>query len=565
MKFDHVCLEFTGSAHVTADLTGGGSADGVDWAVQDTADRFVFSLHAERETELHSVRARFSFPFEKKMRLFLNGYQSWTDSREHAVETLPRLEAAARGEKNGRARRILSGKLHSIDSLPRALVERYAFDRYGDYGFVTYGKKMGQLHGFSYAYIRRGEEYLLLGSLSEESGFTVIRFDTDGGWISLEKDCRGHHFTGDYRVFDLAILRGTENEVFDRWFALMGVPKPRGKRIFGYTSWYNLYENISEQSVTADLAGFAASEKQPDVFQIDDGYEQAVGDWLLTDEKKFPSGMAAAAEKIRAAGMTPGIWLAPFAAEKKSRLAKEHPDWLLKGKDGQPVIGGGNWSGFYALDIYHEGVREYLRKVFDTVIGKWGYSFVKLDFLYAACIQPRRDKTRAQVMYDGMRLLRELCGEAWILGCGVPLAPAFGLVDYCRIGCDVSLSWNDALYMRGMHRERVSTKNTVLNTVFRRQLNGRAFLNDPDVFLLREKNIRLTAGQKRILATVNALFGGVLFTSDNVSEYSAHSRKMYDELLSLSREDFISADLHGNLAVVTYRRKAKPTRLFIPL
>ena len=134
MKFDHVCLEFTGSAHVTADLTGGGSADGVDWAVQDTADRFVFSLHAERETELHSVRARFSFPFEKKMRLFLNGYQSWTDSREHAVETLPRLEAAARGEKNGRTRRILSGKLHSIDSLPRALVERYAFDRYGDYG-----------------------------------------------------------------------------------------------------------------------------------------------------------------------------------------------------------------------------------------------------------------------------------------------------------------------------------------------------------------------------------------------------------------------------------------------
>ena len=52
--------------------------------------------------------------------------------------------------------------------------------------------------------------------------------------------------------------------------------------------------------------------------------------------------MKAAAEKIRAAGMTPGIWLAPFAAEKESRLAAEHPDWLLHGKNGDPVVGGGN-------------------------------------------------------------------------------------------------------------------------------------------------------------------------------------------------------------------------------
>ena len=66
--------------------------------------------------------------------------------------------------------------------------------------------------------------------------------------------------------------------------------------------------------------------------------------------------------------------------------------------------------------------------------------------------------------------------------------------------------------MRLFHRERVSTKQAIGNTIFRRQLNGRAWLSDPDVFFLREENLRLTAEQKRKLAQVNALLGGVLLT-----------------------------------------------------
>ena len=103
-------------------------------------------------------------------------------------------------------------------------------------------------------------------------------------------------------------------------------------------------------------------------------------------------------------------------------------------------------------------------------------------------------------MIRAMDFLRELCGDKLILGCGVPLAAAFGRVDYCRIGCDVGLSWNDNWLMQRIHRERVSTKQSISNTVFRRQLNGRAWLNDPDVFFLREENLRLSGEQKRLLA-----------------------------------------------------------------
>ena len=132
-----------------------------------------------------------------------------------------------------------------------------------------------------------------------------------------------------------------------------------------------------------------------------------------------------------------------------------------------------------------------------------------------------------------MDLLRELCGDKLILGCGVPVMPAFGRVDYCRVSCDVGLDWDDKWFMRLIHRERTSTKQALSNTLFRRQLNGRAYWSDPDVFFLREDNLQLTAEQKLLLARVNALLGGVLLTSDDPAGYTDDQRSTYRELLRL--------------------------------
>lgn len=513
----------------------------VCWEIENGASRFTLRLHSDGETTLRHVSAVFDFPFEKHDMLFLNGYQSWTDSRERGVK----------------------GSMHSLARVPKLLVEKYSLDRYGDNRFVRYGGA-GQQHGFTYAYVRRGKEFALFGSLAEESGFTVLYFDTLHNTITLEKDCAGHHFTGDYTVFDLVVLKGTEDEVFDEYFRLLGIAPAKGKRLTGYTSWYNLYEGISEQSIEKDLRGFAESEKRPDVFQIDDGYENAVGDWLVMNER-FPHGMKQAVDSIRKAGMLPGIWLAPFAAEKKSILVREHPDWLLRDENGRAQPGGCNWSGFYGLDIYNPEVRAYLQKVFDTVVRDWGYGLLKLDFLYAACLIPRRDKTRAQVMYDGMRLLRELSGDALILGCGVPLAPAFGMVDYCRIGCDMTLNWLGEARLRPLHREVPSTRSTLLNTVFRRHLDGRAFRNDPDVFLLRDDNMKLTPEQRETLATVNALFGGVLFTSDNVGAYDEKKRAFYERLEALGPRSVIDVKASAGKLTIRYRDGQETRRLIVSM
>ena len=521
--------------------TESGQSGGLRWELNANDARLSLRLHSDRECELRAISLSFDFSFEKHDMLYLNGYQSWTDSREHSVK----------------------GRLHSLERVPKGLVRRYSLDRYGDNRFVAYGRKAGQMHGFSYGYVRRGGEYTLFGSLAEESGFTVLRFDTGENRITLEKDCAGHHFTGDYPFFDLVILKGSEDAVFDEYFRLLGIAPTKAGRLTGYTSWYNRYEDISEQSIEEDLAGFAGSSALPDVFQIDDGYENAVGDWLVPNDR-FPHGMKHAAEAIRRAGMLPGIWLAPFAAEKKSILVREHPDWLLRDENGEAQPGGCNWSGFYGLDIYNPDVRAYLRQVFDTVIRDWGYGLVKLDFLYAACLIPRRDKTRAQVMYDGMRFLRELCGDALILGCGVPMAPAFGLVDYCRIGCDMTLNWLGDVHLRPLHREVPSTRNTLLNTVYRRHLDGRAWRNDPDVFLLRDDNIKLSPSQRELLATVNALFGGVLFTSDNVGAYDEKKRAFYKRLEALGPQSVIDIKAKPGRLLIRYREGSDTRTLLVP-
>ena len=39
--------------------------------------------------------------------------------------------------------------------------------------------------------------------------------------------------------------------------------------------------------------------------------------------------------------MKTGIWLAPLVAETKSKLFAEHPDWIARDSDGNPVYAGG--------------------------------------------------------------------------------------------------------------------------------------------------------------------------------------------------------------------------------
>ena len=177
-------------------------------------------------------------------------------------------------------------------------------------------------------------------------------------------------------------------------------------------------------------------------------------------------------------------------------------------------------------------MREYLSGVFHTVLDKWGFDLLKLDFLFAVALAPPPGKTRGGVMWEAMEFLRRLMGNKRMLACGVPLGAAFGQADYCRIGGDVHLSWRHPMLSFLRHRERVDTLSSLRSTLGRWQLNGRAFQNDPDVFILRNENQQLNPQQQETLLLINVLLGSLLFTSDDLGKYAAEQKAELEEALS---------------------------------
>ena len=353
-----------------------------------------------------------------------------------------------------------------LSPLSKAWIKEMSLDKSGDYTFHDYPKTSGVFHGYSYSYVRNGETVDLFGSMTERGGYTVFNFDCNRNLLIVEKDLEGVVMEEPYEAVDIVHLRGGFDEVFDRYFQLMEIPKPRVQHKCGYTTWYNYYPHINEKIVTDDLEALAKVPEQIDIFQIDDGYQTAVGDWLSTDPEKFPNGMKAVADQIHSKGMLAGLWLAPFGCEYHSTIAEKHPEWLIKNEKGKPVVAGLNWGGFYAIDFNHPEAAQYIRNCFDVILNEWGYDMVKLDFLYAACILPQYNKSRGQLMCEAMDFIRDCVGDKLILGCGVPLAPCYGKVDFCRIGADVCLDWKPTLHGYLTHREDATTKNAVNNTIY---------------------------------------------------------------------------------------------------
>ena len=490
---------------------------------QSSEHRYTLRVVPEAgEVELEEISATFRFEFAKDDAYFLNGYQSWTYSPERTRKQFDT----------------------SMSFVPKFLDKRFGFSQYSDYfsdPMYRRDLRAGYKKGYTYAYVRRGIHYILFASLAEQTGFTRILLDPAENTVTFKKDCH-HRFLQPeecYLGLDLWFDEGGEKKVFDDWFAQMGIHALPAKPKVGYTSWYNCYQNISEAQILRDLDGLKTLSVKPDIFQIDDGFETFVGDWFDVDPKKFPNGIEPILQRIRDEGYQAGIWLAPFVAEKNSSLYWEHPTWFQK-KNGQPVFTGANWSGGYALDPYNEEVRDYVRRSIEHYKAM-GVTLFKLDFLYAACMNSRPDKTRGEIMEETMAFLREVCGDCEILGCGVPLCSAFGKVEYCRIGPDMSLDYDDKLFMRAFHNERPSTLHTQRNSVYRRQLDGRAFLNDPDVFLLRDENTTLSKDQKQTLAVVNSLFGSVLFGSDDFGKYDARKHRFFEGLCALQKAENVTA------------------------
>lgn len=512
--------------------------DDVSFDLRQSANGLKLTVIPKKQISDISFYLERNYEYQTDSRFFANGFQSWTDTKEFTKNEMMADE--------GLIGKGIFGK------------SPFGINLVGDYTFVEQPKEYGNFHAISFAYVRNDKNVDLFASLNDRTGYTIIYADMNKNTLRFSKDVEGITITEPYELLDLYFDNGGYDEVFDRYFAKMNVKPLTDKKIKGYTSWYNYYQNISEDIILRDLEAISKKTDKVNTFQIDDGYQTAVGDWLSINKTKFPNGMKPIVEKIHAKGWQAGLWLAPFGAQKGSKLASEHSDWLVKGKNGKPIMVGANWGGFYAIDIDNADARAYIKNVFDTVLNDWGFDLVKLDFLYATAVVPLHNKTRGQLAYESIDFLRECVGDKQILGCGVQQMPCFGKVEYMRIGADMALSWKHNFSRKFTHREDVSTPNAIHNSVYRRCLNGRAFLCDPDVFLLRKTNIHFTPEQQKVLAKFIKLFGSVLFMSDNVDEYDDEQLAVFNDTLADDDAKVVAINETNDKLFIDYIQNGEP-------
>ncbi len=425
-----------------------------------------------------------------------NGYQSWSESP-------------------------LIDQLYYKRNLNSIIENLFRLKWYGDYSFTKDERNNRWMHSHLFInLIEDDETKLFLGDLMPHDSYSWFTADYNKNTLTISTDLEGILLDESDRLTAVKMLQSDDK---DAYFKYVEFEQRKPEKITGWTSWYNYYTKISSGILNENIEALEKSGIPIDIFQIDDGYFKGVGDWLVPNAK-FPEGMAKIAEDITEKGWKAGIWLAPFVCERESDLFRKKSNWILRdGKNRLQTAGWNpNWSGvFYAMDIYSEGFREYLFEVFKTMKEDWGYSFFKLDFLYAACLIPRNGKTRAMIMTDAMDFLNELTKGALFLSCGVPIGPAMGKCDYARIGADISHGIEDRLLNGIGYRERISTFSAMGNTRTRSFLDGHAFGNDPDVFILRDsKEIKLTEDERELLFNTNLGNSSLVFFSDDVGSYS---------------------------------------------
>lgn len=263
----------------------------------------------------------------------------------------------------------------------------------------------------------------------------------------------------------------------NRFAAASGVSEIR-RPPTAWCSWYHYFEDVTQADIEENLAAIGDLGLDVDVVQIDDGYEAEIGDWLTLSDR-FAS-LRAVVDSIRGAGRRAGIWVAPFLVGERSALAREHPDWLVRGT---PAHDGWGGQQLRALDTTHPAAQGYLREVFGT-FREMGVDYFKIDFIYAGAMEGARAEPEVggtEAYRRGLRIIREAIGPgSFLLACGAPVLPSVGLVDAMRVGPDIAHHVEPLDGDLSQPSQRAASRNSR----WRAWQQGRFWTNDADCLVV---------------------------------------------------------------------------------
>ncbi len=142
----------------------------------------------------------------------------------------------------------------------------------------------------------------------------------------------------------------------------------------------------------------------------------------------------------------------------------------------------------------------------------------------------------------------------------------FGLVDYCRVSCDVELGLGRCVVYAPVPPGAGVHKAGHQQHAIPAAAQWPCLWQRPGCVLSPEENCKLTAKQKRTLATVNALLGNVFLTSDMPSHYTDAQRAEYRRLRTLfEHATQVQAEAENDRLYIRYLLDGTPQKLCFDL
>ena len=324
----------------------------------------------------------------------------------------------------------------------------------------------------------------------------------------------------------------------------------------GWWSWTAYYFGITE-GATLTNAEFLATRLKDygyKFFHIDEGYQFARGDYTSIVAHKFPDGLKKTEEQIRALGLTPGIWTAPFEVAQRSSVYADHKDWLVHNAKGEPIHAGivigppdtaTELDPLYVLDATNPGAQQYLRDTYRTLTRDWGIRYIKLDFMDDTAIEGyyyRANTTALEAQRIGLETIREAVGDDVLLDKdGSAMLNPVGIVDIGRISCDTGHSFD-------------ASRTSAPGIAARYYMNRNFFLGDPDAFTVSRQVLGesqnhgrqrpLTLEEAKVSIALAAISGGLYELGDDLPTLFADS----DRMALVKNRDLLNMARYGHAA-----------------
>ena len=249
-------------------------------------------------------------------------------------------------------------------------------------------------------------------------------------------------------------------------------------------TWHYYGSFIDEKTVLDNIKAASKRNIPLDYYLIDDFWEPCYGDWQAVPER-FPHGMRFIADKIREAGMRPGIWSSPFAAKPTSETARLHDAMFLRDANGKKI----DLWGDYMIDPTYPGALRWIEDLYRRLHQDYGFEYFKLDKSDFASAEFRQKKAvchdRSVTLVEAYRraiaAVRAGVGpESYICICGGHYGASLGLCDTQRCSADTYGRWYG-----GEPGENIPLQEMRLKQILGRIHNRRLFHTNPDGLELR--------------------------------------------------------------------------------